>query len=73
MSIEVYQKDKMLLILCYRERMVTFMFVDIVFKLMKKVTTPAHQCSVSFKTFRDREVLYEKVPSRHSEKHLISN
>ena len=32
----------MLLILCYRERMITFMFVGIVWKLMKKVITPAY-------------------------------
>ena len=63
----------MLLILCYRERMITFMFVDIVWKFMKKVITPAHHV-VSFKIFCDREELYENVYHHViQKKHLTSN
>ena len=53
--------------------MITFMFVDIVWKFMKKVITPAHHV-VSFKIFCDREELYENVYHPViQKKHLTSN
>ena len=63
----VNQTDKILLILCYREAMIKFMFVKIVWNLMKNVMTPVHHVLFHV-TFRDTEKFYENVTSCHPEK-----
>ena len=68
MSIEVYQKGKMLLILCYREDGNIHVCGYCLEVNAVKGSYSCSSCSVSFKTFCDGEEMYENVPSCHPEK-----